>query len=76
MLQDDTGGEYGYHFVTFQTEGAPGVVPHLLQATLGDHERGVHYAAERGGAAAGAAGCPERGRGNGRVADAGRTQGI
>jgi len=48
MLRDDAGGEYGYHFVTFQTEGAPGVVPHLLQATLGDHGRGVHYAAERG----------------------------
>ena len=48
MLRDDVGGEYGYHFVTFQTEGAPGVVPHLLQATLGDHGRGVHYAAERG----------------------------
>ena len=48
MLRDDAGGEYGYHFVTFQTEGAPGVVPHLLQATLGDHGGGVHYAAERG----------------------------
>ena len=48
MLRDDAGGEYGYHFVTFQTEGQPGVVPHLLQATLGDHGRGVHYAAERG----------------------------
>ena len=48
MLRDDAGGEYGYHFVTFQTEGATGVTPHLLQATLGDHKRGVHYAAERG----------------------------
>ena len=48
MLRDDAGGEYGYHFVTFQTEGAPGVVPHLLQATLGDHQRSVHYAAEKG----------------------------
>lgn len=48
MLRDEEGGEYGYHFVTFQTEGAPGVVPHLLQATLGDHGKGVHYAAERG----------------------------
>ena len=48
MLRDDAGGEYGYHFVTFQTEGAPGVTPHLLQATLGDHGQGVHYAAERG----------------------------
>ena len=48
MLRDDAGGEYGYHFVTFQTEGVPGVTPHLLQATLGDHGQGVHYAAERG----------------------------
>ena len=48
MLRDDVGGEYGYHFVTFQTEGAPGVTPHLLQATLGYHGRGAHYAAERG----------------------------
>ena len=49
MLRDDAGGEYSYHYVTFQTEGAPGVTPHLLQATLGDHGRGVHYTAERGG---------------------------
>ena len=46
MLRDDAGGEYSYHYVTFQSEGAPGVTPHLLQATLGDHGRGVHYAAE------------------------------
>ena len=48
MLQDDAGGEYSYHFVTFQSSGPPGVSPHLLQATLGDHIRGVHYAAEKG----------------------------
>ena len=48
MLRDDAGGEYGYHFVTFQAEGPDGVVPHLLQATLGDHEKGVHYSAETG----------------------------
>ena len=48
MLRDDAGSEYGYHFVTFQAEGQPGVTPHLLQATLGDHERGIHYAAETG----------------------------
>ena len=48
MLTDDAGGEYSYHFVTFQSPGPPGVVPHLLQATLGDHRRGVHYTAERG----------------------------
>ena len=47
MLRDDTGGEYSYHFVTFQSPGPPGVTPHLLQATLGDHRRGVHYTAEK-----------------------------
>ena len=48
MLRDDAGGEYSYHFVTFQSPGPPGVTPHLLQATLGDHIRGVHYSAEKG----------------------------
>ncbi len=47
MLQDEAGEEYSYHFVTFQSLGPPGVSPHLLQATLGDHGRGVHYAAEK-----------------------------
>ena len=48
MLTDDEGREYSYHFVTFQTPGPTGVTPHLLQATLGDHGRGVHYSAEMG----------------------------
>ena len=48
MLRDDAGGEYSYHFVTFQSEGPPGVTPHLLQASLGDHGRGIHYTAEEG----------------------------
>lgn len=48
LLVDDDGGEYSYHFVAFQAPGAAGVTPHLLQASLGDHGRGVHYAAERG----------------------------
>ena len=47
MLTDDAGGEYSYHFVTFQSPGPQGVVPHLLQATLGDHGRGVHYTGEQ-----------------------------
>ena len=47
MLTDDAGGEYSYHFVTFKSPGPDGVAPHLLQATLGDHGRGVHYAAEQ-----------------------------
>ncbi len=48
MLRDDEGGEYSYHFVTFQSEGPPGVVPHLLQASLGYHGQGVHHTAETG----------------------------
>ena len=48
LLVDDDGGEYSYHFVVFQAPGAAGVTPHLLQASLGDHGRGAHYAAERG----------------------------
>ena len=47
MLADDAGGEYSYHFVTFQSQGPQGVVPHLLQATLGDHDRGVHHTGEQ-----------------------------
>ena len=46
MLRDEAGGEYSYHFVTFQLEGTGGGTPHLLQATLGDHRSGVHYDAE------------------------------
>ena len=46
MLRDEAGGEYSYHFVTFQSEGTPGGTPHLLQATLGDHVSGAHYFAE------------------------------
>ena len=47
MLTDDAGREYSYHFVTFQSPGPQGVVPHLLQATLADHGRGVHYTGEQ-----------------------------
>ena len=48
LLFDDDGGEYSYHFVVFQAPGAAGVAPYLLQASLGNHRRGGHYAAERG----------------------------
>ena len=48
LLRDDAGGEYSYHFVTFQSKGHPGVTPHLLQASLGDHVRGIHHTAETG----------------------------
>lgn len=66
MLQDNAGGEYSYHFVTFQSTGAPGVTPHLLQASLGDHVRGRHYASETGYLA------PERPEATGVNADTGR----
>ena len=46
MLKDEAGGEYSYHFVTFQSEGTSSGTPHLLQATLGDHRSGAHYHAE------------------------------
>ena len=46
MLRDEAGGEYSYHFVTFQLEGTREGTPHLLQATLGNHRSGTHYDAE------------------------------
>ena len=42
LLTDDRGREYSYHYVTFQSEAAGTAVPHLLQASLGDHTAGVH----------------------------------
>lgn len=47
LLTDDRGNEYSYHYVTFQSEGVGTAVPHLLQASLGDHEAGIHLTAER-----------------------------
>ena len=46
MLRDEYGGEYSYHFVTFQSEWTGDGTPHLIQATLGDHRSGAHYHAE------------------------------
>ena len=46
LLTDGAGGEYSYHFVTFQGPGLGGAVPHLMHASLGDHRRGEHYAGE------------------------------
>lgn len=48
ILQDSDGQEYSYHFVAFQAPGPPGVTPRLLQATLADHQQGIHHTAERG----------------------------
>lgn len=47
LLEDDGGHDYGFHFVTFKTLGLPSATPHLMQASLGDHQAGRHYTAER-----------------------------
>ncbi len=47
LLTDDRGREYSYHYVTFQGEGASTAVPHLLQASLGDHTAGEHLTGEQ-----------------------------
>ncbi|MEE8466239.1 MAG: lipocalin family protein [Dehalococcoidia bacterium] len=47
LITDDRGQQYSYHYVTFQTEGAGTAVPHLLQASLGDHTAGKHLTGEQ-----------------------------
>ena len=47
LLADDQGNEYSYHYVTFKSEGTGEVVPHLLQASLGDHTAGEHLTGEK-----------------------------
>jgi len=47
LLTDDRGQEYSYHYVTFQSEATGGAVPHLLQASLGDHTTGKHLTGEQ-----------------------------
>jgi predicted secreted hydrolase len=47
LLTDDRGNEYSYHYVTFQAQGAGNAVPHLLQASLGDHTAGRHLTGEQ-----------------------------
>lgn len=46
LLTDDRGQEYSYHYVTFQGAVSGTVVPHLLQASLGDHTAGKHLTGE------------------------------
>lgn len=48
FLWDEDGGEYSFHYVTFQSQTLPVGTPHLLHATLGDHRGGAHHAEERG----------------------------
>ncbi len=47
LLTDDRGQEYSFHYVTFQSEATGGAVPHLLQASLGDHTAGNHLTGEQ-----------------------------
>ena len=47
LLTDDRGKEYSYHYVTFQGPSAGTAVPHLLQASLGDHTAGEHLTGEQ-----------------------------
>ena len=46
LLRDDDGSEYSFHYVTFQSRTLLVGTPHLLHATLSDHEQGTHVAAE------------------------------
>ena len=48
FLWDDAGNEYSFHYVTFQSPSLPVGTPHLLHATLADHQRQEHSAEERG----------------------------
>jgi len=47
LLIDDRDREYSYHYVTFQSEATGTAVPHLLQASLGDHTAGEHLTGEQ-----------------------------
>jgi len=47
LLTDDRDQEYSYHYVTFQGEAVGAAVPHLLQASLGDHKAGRHLTGEQ-----------------------------
>ena len=48
FLWDEAGDEYSFHFVTFQSPSLLVGTPHLLHATLADHQGQVHLAEERG----------------------------
>ena len=52
FLRDESGNEYSYHFVTFQSPTLPVGTPHLLHASLSNHRRGIHHTGERGTLAA------------------------
>ena len=47
LLTDDRGREYSYHYVTLQSKAIETAVPHVLQASLGDHTAGKHLTGEQ-----------------------------
>ncbi len=47
LLTDDRGREYSFHYVTFQGAATDTAVPHLLQASLGDHKSGEYLTGEQ-----------------------------
>ena len=47
LLTDGRGREYSFHYVTFQSKAVGAAVPHLLQASLGDHTAGEHLTGEQ-----------------------------
>ena len=46
-LTDDSGNQFSYHFVAFQTEATAGITPHLLRLSWADHARAVHLTDEK-----------------------------
>ena len=47
LLTDDTGGDYSFHYVTFQSVLPSGFTPRLLQLSWADHEKEVYLTDER-----------------------------
>ena len=47
FLWDESGDEFSFHYVTFQSPTLPVGTPHLLHATLADHRNEMHLAGER-----------------------------
>ena len=46
-LEDPDGNEYSFHFVTFVTVTADGLIPQLLQLSWADHQEGVYLTDEK-----------------------------
>ena len=47
LLTDDTGGDYSFHYVTFQSVLPSGFTPRLLQLSWADHGKEVYLTDER-----------------------------